>query len=240
MRPTIVLFDIDGTLLNAHGAGKQAFVRGFTTATNLAPEAAAEALRFSFAGMTDFAIAREGVRRAQRAADPALFTAIVDSYLVELEAALCGPARGAAAEAWTLIAGARECMHAACALPNVAVGVGTGNVKAGARLKLEVAGLWANVAFGGYGCDAEARPELLRIGAARGHDLLRARGYSAESARVVVVGDTLKDVSAALAIGAECIGVATGRDSIEDLVAAGATHAFADLASPMAMAAIIG
>ena len=56
--PTVVLFDIDGTLLNAHGAGRRAMEAGFLAATGRALAS------FRFAGMTDPAIAREGLRAA--------------------------------------------------------------------------------------------------------------------------------------------------------------------------------
>ena len=57
---------------------------------------------------------------------------------------------------------------------------------------------------------------------------------------MVVIGDTPKDVAAAQAIGAECVGVGTGSFSPEQLVAAGATRAFANLAAPEAMEAVLG
>ena len=55
----------------------------------------------------------------------------------------------------------------------------------------------------------------------------------------MVIGDTPKDAAAALAIGAECIGVGTGSFTPEQLIAGGATYAFGDLAAPGAVAALI-
>ena len=77
----------------------------------------------------------------------------------------------------------------------------------GARLKLARVGIDEPFAFGGFGCDAEDRVELIRNGAESGAAQL---GAPREDCRVVVIGDTPKDVEAAKAIGAACIGVGTG------------------------------
>ncbi len=65
-------------------------------------------------------------------------------------------------------------------------------------------------------------------------------GASVAECRVVVIGDTPKDVAAAQAIGAESVGVATGSFSAEQLLASGATRAFGDLAAPGALEAVLG
>src|SRR5262249_45889233 len=91
--------------------------------------------------------------------------------------------------------------------------------------------------FGGFGCDAEDRIELLRIGAERG---ARKLGLDLDGCRVVVIGDTPLDVAAALAIGAECIGVGTGGVEPAELAPAGATRGFGCLADSGAMGALMG
>ncbi|HEX6767262.1 MAG TPA: HAD hydrolase-like protein, partial [Polyangiaceae bacterium] len=58
--------------------------------------------------------------------------------------------------------------------------------------------------------------------------------------RVVVIGDTPKDVDAAKSIGAESLGVGTGGYSAKELSDHGATHAFASLAEPGALDAMLG
>src|SRR5262249_15158691 len=117
-----------------------------------------------------------------------------------------------------------------------AVGLGTGNLREGARLKLSRVGLLGRFAFGGFGSDHESRPELLRIGAERGAAALEA---PVGECGVVVIGDTPKDVSAALAIGAECLAVATGSFDAAALAAAGATWTFRDLAEEGALDALL-
>jgi phosphoglycolate phosphatase len=100
-------------------------------------------------------------------------------------------------------------------------------VKAGAQVKLARAELAHLFDFGGFGCDHESRAELLTKGAERGAARL---GVPRGEVRVVVIGDTAKDVAAAQAIGAECIGVGTGGVPPTELVALGAVAAFVDLA----------
>ncbi|HSO32352.1 MAG TPA: HAD hydrolase-like protein, partial [Labilithrix sp.] len=111
-------------------------------------------------------------------------------------------------------------------LPKIALGLGTGNVKRGAYAKLARGALDAPFAFGGFGCDAEDRTELLRVGAGRG---AAALGVPLADCRVVVIGDTPKDVAAARGIGAECIGVGTGGFAPAALRDLGAQNAFATL-----------
>jgi phosphoglycolate phosphatase-like HAD superfamily hydrolase len=83
--------------------------------------------------------------------------------------------------------------------------------------------------FGGFGCDHEERAELLRVGVARG---ARHLGVAPDACRVVVIGDTPRDVEAARALGADSLTVETGGYSSADLRAAGATWAVSNLAEP--------
>ena len=76
-----------------------------------------------------------------------------------------------------------------------------------------------------------------RRGAERGASIL---GAPLEECRVVIIGDTPKDVEAARAMGADCVGVGTGSFTPEQLVRAGATCAFTNLAAPGAMEAVLG
>lgn len=193
-RSAVVLFDIDGTLVDCGGAGRQAVARAFDEVMS-APQAVAN---IAFGGMTDRGIVREGLAAIGIAYEPALSDRILECYLRHLEEEL------AAADRFRVIEGATQAVDHARAAGH-AVGLGTGNLRDGARRKLERAGLWERFDFGGYGCDAEARDELLRVGARRGIERL------GEAATTWVIGDTPRDVSAARAIGARVIAVTTGR-----------------------------
>src|SRR5262249_36288604 len=137
---------------------------------------------------------------------------------------------------YRLHAGILDSLDAARGQTQVAVGLGTGNIREGARVKLSRVGIYDRFAFGGFGCDHEDRCELLRFGARRGADLL---GALLQDCRVVVIGDTPKDVAAAQGIGAESIGVGTGRFSAAELLACGASFAFRDLSEAGAREAML-
>lgn len=209
MKPTIVLFDVDGTLLLTGGAGRRSMVSAFTTVVD-APDALSG---FSFGGMTDWAIVRAGLATAGREPTDELIQALLDAYLEALPDAV------AASNNYRVMPGTHALVSEVAETDGFAAGLGTGNVEAGARVKLARGGLDGFFGFGGFGCDHELRPALLQRGAARGAEALDA---SLSDCRVVVVGDTVRDVTAAHAIGAYCLGVTTGGVSREVLLDAGA------------------
>jgi phosphoglycolate phosphatase-like HAD superfamily hydrolase len=229
MRPTVFLFDIDGTLLTSGGAGRKAMDQAFDRAYGR-PDACNA---FSLDGMTDKAIVRQGLEAIGAPVTPGEVDRVLGLYVERLEAEV----RKVDADSYRLHPGMAEAVEAARARPRSAVGLGTGNIREGARVKLARVNFFDRFSFGGFGCDAEARPELILRGAERGAEQL---GVPLASCRVVVIGDTPKDVDAALAIGAECVGVGTGRFRPEALLAAGATCAFPDLAAPGALEALLG
>lgn len=218
---TVLLFDIDGTLIASGGAGYRAMLGAFA-ALHMREDIFQSG--FSFAGMTDRAIIRHGLGGVPAIAiDEAAIDRLLDAYLEHLEIEL------ERSKSFKVLPGVLALLDAVHAIPGVAVGLGTGNVRRGAFAKLTRGALDGAFAFGGYGCDAEDRTELLRVGAKRGADAL---GASLADCRVVVIGDTPKDVAAAYGIGARCIGVGTGSYTAADLLACGADVAFDTLAAP--------
>lgn len=177
----------------------------------------------SFAGLTDRAIARQGLRQVGASVETeAEIDRVLDTYLSLLDGEL------ARAEQYVVLPGVVGLLESLAGVPNVAIGLGTGNVRRGAYAKLSRGSLHETFAFGGFGCDAEDRTELLRAGARRGAERL---GVALDACRVVVIGDTPKDVAAAHGIQAVCIGVGTGAYEASALVACGAHRAFDNLAS---------
>lgn len=227
-RPTVLLFDIDGTLVTTGGVGRRAVERAFGKEHGR-PDACAQ-IRFD--GMTDWLIARLGLEAIGAPVSDAGIEALLATYVAELAAEL----RLSTPESYCVHPGVLEALEAA-AQRGHALGLGTGNIKAGARLKLEHVGLWQHFDFGGYGSDHELRLELIRVGAQRG---ARKLGHALDACRVVVIGDTPKDVDAARGIGAECIGVGTGSFTAAQLLEHGATFAFDDLTAPGALATLLG
>ncbi len=227
MSPTILLFDIDGTLLTTGGAGARAIVRA------LEASAVPIATRFSFAGMTDRAIVRRYLEAAGEAPSEARIDALLDGYLTHL----VDEVNRAPADGYRLHDGMLAALDAAERRPATAVGLGTGNIERGARIKLERAGVSQRFAFGGFGCDSEDRAELLLAGAERGAARL---GTPRARCRVVVIGDTPRDIAAAKAIGADSLAVATGSYDLEALGRHRPTWAFASLAATGALSALLG
>jgi phosphoglycolate phosphatase-like HAD superfamily hydrolase len=229
MQPTVLLFDVDGTLVTTGGVGRRALEIAFERSFGRR-----DACRsFRLDGMTDRAIVRTGMRAI--GVEPT--EALIDRVLVDYLLVLAEEVTAAPDATYRVHAGMAETLDQARAHREVAVGLGTGNIREGARIKLERVGIYERFAFGGFGCDAEDRTALIRRGAERGAALL---GAPLAECRVVVIGDTPQDVSAAQAIGAESIGVGTGSFTAEQLVGAGATRAFANLAAPEAMEAVLG
>jgi len=192
----LYLFDIDGTLLRADGAGARAFDRALATCFGL--DDASRGVRFG--GKTDHAILDEilVLRRGREATD-AERERFIATYLPLLEAEL------EASAGFRVLPGGVAALDHLTARGDVMIGVATGNIADGARAKLRRAGLHERFALGGYGCDAVRRAELVARAIERG----RAAGARGE---VIVVGDTIHDIAAARACGATAAAVATGAD----------------------------
>ncbi|MFW6050149.1 MAG: HAD family hydrolase [Myxococcota bacterium] len=225
MRPTIVLFDVDGTLVHTGGAGRRALARAFGDVCGR--EDALAGVRLG--GMTDRLILRAGLRAIEHPFDEAVVRAVLDAYLIHL------PEEVARSEGYRVLPGCEDAVGVLARRPGFALGLGTGNIRRGAHIKLSRGGLDRLFGFGGFGCDHEDRAELLLAGVRRGAEHL---GVERAACRVVVVGDTPRDVAAAKAIGAESVCVATGGYGAEDLRAAGATAVFPNLTTPGALHAI--
>ena len=226
MQPTILLFDVDGTIVTTGGAGRRAIVRCLEQHGIINPA------QFSFAGMTDRAIVRRSLDEAGEKAGDTDIDTVLESYLDVLQQEV-----DQAGDEYRVHPGVVAALDAADVHPNVALGLGTGNVEAGARIKLSRVGLSERFSFGGFGCDHEDRAELIRTGAERGALKL---GRTVPECRVVVIGDTTRDVAAAKANGAESFAVATGTISRDELVASTPTGVFDTLDDHGAIQRILG
>ena len=227
--PTVFLFDVDGTLISTDGAGRRAIERAFCTRHGEHVKDAA--CRFSFAGMTDRAIARAGLKALGVDVDESAITALLDAYVGLLDDVL------SASPPFKVHDGIVAALDAAAAREGTALGLGTGNLRAGAQKKLVHARLWHRFEFGGFADDSEDRAELVLAGARRGAGQL---GVALARCRVVVVGDTPLDVAAARANGFESFAVATGVHPIAELAGSGADHAFESLGAAGALERLLG
>lgn len=213
----VFLFDIDGTLLSSGGAGKAA-IEGA-----LAAEFGVEVRgHVTYSGRTDRAIARDLLHMHELEDSPENWRRLVAAYLQRLPAALAGH-RG------QVLPGIAALLEHLGERREVAVGLLTGNLREGARVKLGHYGLHHHFAFGGFGDHHLDRDEVARaaLAAACGHV-----PWAVCPERTWVIGDTPLDVRCARAIGARVAAVATGWHSLAELEAARPDLLLADLADP--------
>ena len=215
----LVLFDIDGTILLTAGAGKRAFNRALIDVFgSTGPDG------HPFGGKTDPQIARELMRMEGHADEQidSRMTALLDRYVGYLHEEL---ATGAVE--MQVMPGIPELLDALDARDDVIVGLLTGNHIAGARAKLDAAGIdMSRFRVGAYGSDHEARGQLPRVAQRRALEQL---GLDVAGSDIVVIGDTPADIDCGRAIGARAIAVATGHHSVEELASHSPAVVFADL-----------
>ncbi len=227
----ILLFDIDGTLVHAGGAGRRAITRALAHHCG-EPDGALAALRLD--GMTDRLIVREAMTAMGLAFEDALCDLVLETYVRHLSEEIAAPA-------YRVLPGVLELLDAVTAAGAV-VGLCTGNVAAGARIKLARGGIdryfeWSEDAVNGFAADGEARERIVEAVLRRAARRL-GRPVRADEARVI--GDTPRDVEAARAAGVPVLGVATGRFAPAELAACGADRVVESLAEPGLAAWLLG
>jgi phosphoglycolate phosphatase-like HAD superfamily hydrolase len=203
VKKTLILWDIDGTLLHSGGAGMRALTAALRTVCGIDGSLA----DVDFAGRTDPWIVRQVLRKFGLDDSPEAIARYLDGYLTAL------PTHMAAAGA-RVLPGARRLLDEAALRPEVAQALLTGNVRRGAETKLGYHGLWHYFPLGAFADDSEVRNEL------GPHALRRAHahwGVEFSPARVWIVGDTPHDIACARAIGARVLAVASGASSTADL-----------------------
>jgi phosphoglycolate phosphatase-like HAD superfamily hydrolase len=223
---TAILFDIDGTLMDFHGAGRRSFVLALEKVFGWRDDIA----YIQFHGNTDLNVLRQIFARHGAELTAAKQREFFAALAVELEQLAAGAAS-------TRHPGVAELLAALAADDRVAVGVVTGNIESTARIKLKHVDLHHHFAHGGYSDDHADRAEIAR------HALQRLRATlprGVDFSAVWIVGDTPFDIAAAHAIGARCLAVATGRSTVADLRAAGADAVLPNLADTATVLKTLG
>ena len=105
------------------------------------------------------------------------------------------------------------------------LGLLTGNVKKGARAKLESLELWGYFTLGAFADDSAVRRELADVAVRRAYELT---GQRFAGRQIVIIGDTEHDIKCGKHLGARAIGVGTARSSARELLGHGADQAFED------------
>ena len=223
----LVLFDIDGTILLTNGAGTRAANRAFEKL--FGHEGAMDGV--DAAGKTDPLILKEMfANRLSRdyTADEA--EKIFAEYVIFLEEEV-GKSR------IDIMPGIPYLLEQLSSRKDMLLGIATGNIEPGARIKLRSAGLDAHFRTGGYGSDSWNREELIRIAIERAKSFLTD---GAEFERIYVIGDTPHDIVHGRATGAVTVAVATGRYSAEDLSEHKPDYIFEHLADSDRVLGILG
>jgi phosphoglycolate phosphatase len=215
----LVLFDIDGTMLLAHGAGRRSVHQAMVDVFG-----ATGPQSHPFDGKTDPQIVRELGTMAGIADEvlQAKMDAALDRYYEYLEADITG-----APHTVELLPGVHDLLDALDLREDVMLGLLTGNIEAGASLKLRAVDIEPErFVVGAYGSDAASRPALPAIAQRRATALL---GDPLPGSRIVIIGDTPHDLTCGREIGARAIGVETGRFRAADLQPYSPLAVFADL-----------
>ena len=230
----LVLWDIDGTLVQAGEVGRDIFTEAFQAVLGRDPdEVTAKAL--VMAGRTDPEIALEFLTAHDIAEGAAHLPAFSEALVTALAAkAAVIRERGRA------LPGARETLEALSRTEGVVQSLLTGNLRPNALLKLASFGLDGYLDFdvGGFGSDHHHRPSLVEVARTKAE---RKYGTAFAGTATVLVGDTPLDVAAGRAGGARVVAVATGPYRAEELAATQADAVLEDLRdSEAALAAILG
>jgi len=203
----VILFDLDGTLLTFEGPGpgpgRTALMLAMRDLYGI--HDATEGIRLE--GATDMGVVATMLGRVGQVPDAEAISSVFSHYVGHL---------GRQLETRTYRAiGAVDVTVAALRSAGAIVGLGTGNIREGARLKLRAAGLenYFDLDLGGYGGDSSMRSEILARAV--------SRCDAAPGTPVVVVGDTRHDAEAARSVGARIVGVAATSEAFVELTQAG-------------------
>ena len=226
-----MLWDVDYTLVNAYGVGRNLYRAVFADLYGRELPAVADGA--SMAGRTDRAIALEVLELAG-IPDPRGQVGRFEAALGRLAPGVTGVVAASAKP----LPGAEAALAALAEVPGVVQSVLTGNVRPLAEAKLAPLGLTMHLDLdvGAYGNEHETRSELVRL--ARGR-AAAAYGRDFSGQATVLVGDTPLDVEAALVTGGRAVGVATGQFSLAELQAASAHVVLPDLTDTGAVLAAV-
>ncbi|MBM4386127.1 MAG: HAD hydrolase-like protein [Deltaproteobacteria bacterium] len=202
----LFLFDIDGTLIDAGGAGRRSIEKAFLKIYGVDRAFNGE----KFTGRTDPAIFRTAYKK-HFSGEPSKeeIRVFFDAYLDFLETEV------ALSENYKVLKGVREALDFLSARKDVLLGLSTGNIEAGGRIKLERGGLNRYFRFGGFGSDSEERVALTSAAIERASEIL---GWAIDRKNIYVIGDSPHDVNAANALSVNSVAVASGWSAADELM----------------------
>ncbi len=223
----ILLWDVDGTLIRSGNAGHRAM-----NAAALAVFGLQDAFtNFDFGGRTDPWVLDLLCQKHALDASPAHLTRFYEVYVDALRRELHNPRA-------LICAGIREVLASFHTTPGIAQGLLTGNIVAGARVKLEHFGLWDYFAFGAFADDSGERNRLGPIALDRAR--LHLDRSTLSPSDLLVIGDTPHDIVCARACGAHAVATATGGFTYDELAAHKPDLLVRDFTDPAPLQRFIG
>lgn len=218
--PVAILFDVDGCLISTGGAGTRSWRQAFDNLYGIP----ADIGEFTEAGMTDPQVGNLTFARViGREPTDREMARLLGAYLDGLDEQV------AQSPGYRVMPGV-EALLPRLVEAGILLGIVSGALEGAAFIKLARGGLNRFFTFGGYGSDSRDRAMLTRLAIERAG---RIHGHPLDASRLLVVGDTPRDIYAAHAAGAVAVGVATGKFTVDQLQAAGADRVLATLESPM-------
>ncbi|SPD75539.1 conserved hypothetical protein [uncultured Desulfobacterium sp.] len=215
MTPKLVLFDIDGTLIDPGRVGKISATKAFYEMFGI-EDAFSD---ISMAGKTDIQIIKEALTAYNLSYGENIIPAILNEYVKILNEEL-------KLGRMSVKPGAIELLNYLNDENGFYLGLLTGNIESGGRSKLGVFDLNRYFPFGAFGSDSEDRDKLLPVAVDK---FMASTNIKICFENCIVVGDTPLDVACARPFGAVSIAVATGPYSYEELLKTGADHVLKDL-----------
>jgi phosphoglycolate phosphatase len=217
-----ILFDIDGTILDSGGAGVKALNMAFEEIFNVKDAFSS----ISLAGKTDLQILKEGFSIHNIPFSNGIIPEFYRSYTCHLR-------RNIINSQGHVKPGIRDALRELLARDSSYIlGLLTGNIEEGAKIKLAAFELDSYFSIGAFGNDDEDRNRLLPIAVDKLH---KRNSVKVSFSDCVVIGDTPLDISCSKPYGAFSVAVATGPYSAEVLSLAGADVVFNDLSDTDAL-----
>ncbi len=197
MKNRLLLFDIDGTILSTHGIPRIAMGKVLSRRyQNFHYDE-----NFNFSGRTDWEIIEHLLEFGGHTSSPELVKIIMQEFAVELESELQN------GKPPLVYAGVRQLLESLSNLSGIYLGLVTGNIEAGAEIKLSLAKLWHHFEVGGFGDDARNRSDLPPLAISRAQSLY---GVEFGEDETWVIGDSEFDIKCASDNNLRSLAVSTG------------------------------
>ena len=219
-----LLFDIDGTLLRAGNAGMKAVHEALVEMFGEVPES-----KLMVHGRTDHGIMTDVFNAIGK--DYQQYRSEFDQLYWDKLPSVMEKAGG------YLLPGVAELLEVLASVPDIALGILTGNARVPADIKLKYFGIQQYFSFGGYGDNHSDRNQVAAVAIEAARAQLQG---TFDADRVWVIGDTVNDITCARSVGAKVIAVETGGGTHDELVLAAPDEIFSGLSNVNDFLAAVG